>query len=178
MINDKRMKYIKSEDGMDYYIFSPSLIRQYYNNSEEWTKHRKSLTHKLHMMLYHLRGGYQILYMMDGMKIASYIVFARCGKTVIEGSTIKDIFTVFVTTHPDYRRRGYASKIVNTMLHDIGLKYDISYKTILDSNIGSQKAAIANGYEVLYPAQKTRILKTISKAEDGDWKLYSYSQKQ
>ena len=116
--------------------------------------------------------------MMDGEKIASYIVFARCGKTVIKGSTRNDIFTVFVTTHPNYRRRGFASKIVNVMLHDIGLKYDTSYKTIVDSNIGSQKAAFANDYEVLYPAQRTKILKTISKAKDGDWRLYSYSQKQ
>ena len=57
MITDKRMKFVKSEDGMDYYIFSPSLTRQYYNKTEEWTEHRKSLTHKIHMILYHLRGG-------------------------------------------------------------------------------------------------------------------------
>ena len=115
--------------------------------------------------------------MMEGEEIASYIVFARCGKTVIEGSTRNDIFTVFVTTHPNYRKRGFASKIVNVMLHDIGLEYDTSYKTIVDSNIGSQKAAFANGYEILYPAKKSKFLRTMSKAEDGDWRLYSYSQK-
>ena len=57
MINDKQMRYIKSEDGYDYYIFTPTLTRQYYNREEPWTKHRAGITHKLHMLLYHVRGG-------------------------------------------------------------------------------------------------------------------------
>ena len=115
---------------------------------------------------------------MDDKNIASYIVFARCGKTVIEGSTRNDIFTVFITTHPNYRKRGLATKIVHEMLHGIGLQYVSSYKTIVDSNIGSQNAAFANGYVVLHPASRTKFLRTISEAKDGNCRLYLYSKQQ
>lgn len=173
MINDKRMKFIKTYDGFDLFLYSPSLFRHYYNKNEDWTPHRRSITHHIHMMLYHIRGGYQILYMMDGDNIAAYIVFARCGKTVIKDSTRNDIYTVYVTTHPDYRMRGLAKKIVHELLSGIGLKYDNAYKAIVDSNIGSQKAAFANGYKVLYQAKKSGPLKTISQSNSGDWRLYA-----
>lgn len=172
MISDKQMRYVKSEDGYDYYVFTPTLVRQYYNKNEDWTGHRKSIMHKLHMMLYHIRGGYKILYMMDGENIVSYVIFARCGKTVIKGSTRDDIFTVFVTTHPDYRKKGLATKLIHEMLHGIEMNYKDSYKTIVDSNIGSQKVAFANGYVKLYQAKKSRLLKTISRSDAGNWRLY------
>lgn len=174
MINDKRLKYVKSEDGMDYYIFTPTLFRQYFNKSENWTVHRSSFTHKLHMFLYYIRGGYNILYMFDGENIAAYIIYARCGKTVIKNTCRNDIFTVFVTTHPDYRKKGLATKIVYEMLHGIGLKYKASYKTISDSNTGSVKAAFKNGYSELYPAKKSGLFKTISQSDSGNWRLYIY----
>ena len=176
MINDKQMRYIKSEDGYDYYIFTPTLTRQYYNREEPWTEHRKSITHKLHMLLYKMRGGYNILYMMKNSEIAAYVVYAKCGDTVIKGSSSDDIFTVFVTTHPEYRRKGLATKIIYQMLHGVGVNYNVSYKTIIDSNEGSIKAAFNNGYKVLYPAKRSMLLKTISKTDSGDWRLYSVSK--
>ena len=173
MIDDKQMKFIKSEDGYDYYIFTPTLTRQYFNKNEEWTEHRKSITHKLHMLLYHIRGGYNILYMLDGEKIAAYVIYARCGRTIIKNSTRDDIFTVFVTTHPDYRKKGLATKIIHEMLCGVDLKYNVSYKTIADSNIGSVKTALKNGYREIYQAKRSPLLKTISEANAGDWRLYS-----
>ena len=173
MIDDKQMKFIKSENGLDFYIFTPTLFRQYFNKNENWTVHRKSIMHKLHMFLYYIRGGYRILYMIDGDKIAAYVIYAKCGKTVIKNSTRDDIFTVFVTTHPDYRRKGIATAIINEMLHGIGLQYNNAYKTIEDSNIGSKKVAFANGYAQLYKAKRSKILKTISKSDVGNWRLYS-----
>lgn len=172
MIHDKQMKYIKSENGLDYYIFTPTFFRQYYNKVEVWTAHRGSITHKLHMLLYYIRGGYHILYLMDGGNIAAYLVYAQAGNTVIKGSTDADIFTVFITTHPEYRRKGFASNLADTMLNGIGLNYRYAYKTIADGNEGSIKAAFANGYTELYPVRKSRIIKTISKASESSWKLY------
>ena len=59
------------------------------------------------------------------------------------------------------------------MLYEIGLEYEASYKTIADSNIGSQKAAFANGYVALYRARKSKILHTIHKSENAGLKLYA-----
>ena len=113
---------------------------------------------------------------MKGDDIVSYVCFARCGKTIIEGSSRDDIFTVFVTTHPGYRRKGLATKIIDELLHGIDLDYRVAYKTIADSNIGSIAVAKINGYAEMYPAKRSPLLKTISKAESGTWRLYSYKE--
>lgn len=171
-MRDNRMKFVKSENGLDYYIFTPTLFRQYFNKSEEWTPHRKSIAHKIHMFLYYMRGGYKILYMLDGDNIVAYLVYARCGKTVVENTTREDIFTVFVTTHPNYRHNGYATKIVYELLHGINLKYSKSFKTISDSNIGSLKSALKNGYQVIFPIKKSKTFKTIIRTDYSKTKLY------
>lgn len=173
MIVDKQMKYILSDKGMDYYIFSPTLFRQYFNKKEEWTPHRQTITHKIHMFLYHIRCGYNILYVMDNDDIAGYLIYTRGGFTVIKNTTRKDVFTIFVTTHPNHRRKNIATNLVNKFLHEIGIEYDTSYKTIYDHNLGSIKAALANGYDVVYSAKKTRLFQTIVPDNENDWKLYS-----
>lgn len=173
MIKDKRMKYLSSEDGFDYYVFSPTLFRQYYNKTEEWTAHRTFLTHKIHMLLFFLLGGYKILYMMDKENIASYLVYSRCGGLKIKGSTKKDILTIFVTTHPDYRGKGLAKKIGKKMSDGIGLEYNKAYKSILDTNVASIKVALADGYRLECKIKKSKILRTISSCDNSDWGLYS-----
>ena len=86
MINDKRLKFIKTENGINYYLFKPSLFALYYNNKKFKHKcepsHRSSLTHKLHMIWYMLavRGGYSILYLEQNEEILSYIIFVKANK--------------------------------------------------------------------------------------------------
>jgi len=174
MINDKRMKYITSEDGYDYYVFTPTLFRQYYNKVEPWTAHRSIFSHKLHMLLYHIRGGYNILYMLEKGDVIAYIIYARCGRTVIKGSTRKDIFIVFGTTHPKYRNRGLQKRLHYKLLHDIGLEFRNSYLTKYDTNIGSEKVVVATGYSCLYQVKRSLFLKTIYRTDKGIWRLYVY----
>lgn len=63
MIADKRMKFVKCEEGINYYLFQPSLFSFYYDDKkckhEKEPSHRYSITHKLHMLLYLLKisGG-------------------------------------------------------------------------------------------------------------------------
>lgn len=61
MIKDKRMTFIKSENGINYYVFKPSIFSLYYKDKikhSEEPPHRYYLTHRLHM-LWHMmsRGG-------------------------------------------------------------------------------------------------------------------------
>lgn len=63
MIDSKRMKLVKSLNGINYYLFKPSLFSLYYNDKDYKHKdepsHRFSLSHRLHMMWYivAIRGG-------------------------------------------------------------------------------------------------------------------------
>lgn len=56
MIDNKRMKLIKSENGINYHLFTPSVYSLYYNDKDhrhkEEPSHRFSLSHKLHMIWY------------------------------------------------------------------------------------------------------------------------------
>lgn len=177
MIANKQMEYIKSEDGLEYYIFTPTIWKLYYDDhkSQEGPAHRKSISHKLHMLLYILRGGYKILYMTKNSDVVSYIIYTHSGRSVIKNTSKKDIYSIFVWTYPEYRKKGYASKIVHEMLHGIGLKYRASYKTILSDNIGSIKSAKENGYECMYGVKRTKFLKTAYRADDiDDYHLYRY----
>ncbi len=69
MIADKTMKLVKTENGINYYLFKPSLFSLYHNDKnakhEEEPNHRYLLSHRLHMLWYLLTvpGGYRILYL-------------------------------------------------------------------------------------------------------------------
>ena len=89
MIDDKRLKFIKSENGINYYLFKPSLFSLYYNDKNfkhtSEPAHRFSVFHKLHMMWYivTIRGGYSILYLEQNGEILSYIVFVKANNRII-----------------------------------------------------------------------------------------------
>lgn len=74
MINDRRMKFVKSENGINYYLFKPSLFSLYYDDKkfkhQEEPPHRFSLSHKLHMMWYimAIRGGDTLFFILNGME--------------------------------------------------------------------------------------------------------------
>lgn len=44
MIDDKRLKFIKSENGINYYLFKPSLLSLYYNDKK--FKHKDEPAHR------------------------------------------------------------------------------------------------------------------------------------
>ena len=91
MIVDKRMKFIKSENDINYYLFKPSILSLYYNEKikhKEYPVHLHTLSHKLHMLLYivtNIRwGGYRVLYLENKGEILSYIAFTKANNRIIK----------------------------------------------------------------------------------------------
>lgn len=82
MITDKKMKLVKSEDGINYYLFKPSLFSLYYNDKnfkhKEEPPHRFSLSHKLHMMWYMMatRGG--VLHTLSRKERGNSFIYSFC----------------------------------------------------------------------------------------------------
>ena len=84
MLNDKRMRLIKSDNGINFYLFTPSAFQLYYKlksrkqkaESRQEPSHRYTVSHQLHMLWYALHdGGYRILYLEKDLEILSYIIF-------------------------------------------------------------------------------------------------------
>lgn len=44
MIDNKRMKFVKSENGINYYLFRPSLFSLYYD--DKYFKHKEEPPHR------------------------------------------------------------------------------------------------------------------------------------
>lgn len=60
MIANNRMRFVKTKNDINYYVFKPSLFSLYYNDGQVHSSepsHLKSLSHKLHMMMYIFGGG-------------------------------------------------------------------------------------------------------------------------
>lgn len=177
MISDHHMKLLKSEGDVSYYLFKPTVFCMYYddNKQEKWPVHQKAITHRLHMLFYLLRGGYRILYMTVGDDVASYIVYNRAGRSVVRGTTRKDIYSIFIWTYPEYRKRGYANQLLREMLHMV--PFEMSYKTIMSDNICSIKTAEANGYRRLFPVKRTKLLHTAYHVKENAYHLYGVNKK-
>lgn len=180
MINDKRLRLIKSEDGINYYLFKPSLFSLYYNDKNFMHKdepsHRFSLTHKLHMMWYMLavRGGYSILYLEQNGEILSYIIFVKANNRIIKNCEKNDYYTIFLWTYPEHRGKGLATLMSKTMLQDLQLGYHHFYKSISKDNIPSIRVAEKCGFQRDSDCAKTRWLHTISRVDNGHQYLYKF----
>lgn len=183
MINDKKMKLVKSENGINYYVFKPSLFSLYYNDKDFKHKveprHRFSWSHKMHMLWYVLavRGGYTILYLEKNGEIISYIIFVKANSWIIRNCEKNDYYTIFLWTYPEHRSNGLGTLMAKTMLHDLQLKYCHFYKTIDKDNFPSMKVAENSGFCRQGECVKTGLLHTIHRADNGPQYLYSYSEK-
>lgn len=180
-MNDKKMEFVKSENGINYYLFKPSLFSLYYNDKSfkhnMEPPHRFSILHILHMMLYcGIFGGYRILYLEKNDEIISYIIFTKANRWIVRDCGKNDYYTIFLWTYPEHRGRGIATAMSKTMLSDLGLNYNRFYKTIAKDNISSVKVADKCGFRVQCDCAKTRFLHTIYRVGTGNSCLYSYSK--
>jgi RimJ/RimL family protein N-acetyltransferase len=175
MIEDKRMSLLSSEDGIDYYLFKPSLFRLYYDNRKDDVAHRHSFTHRMHMIAYLFGGGYKVLYLSQNDEIVSYIVFAKCKDWIVKGANKDDYYTVFLWTYPKFRKNGYATKMVEYMLHKTGIQFKNFYKIIAKDNFSSIHVAEKSGFVMIGEANTIGKLHTVVQAEKGNRLLFKYN---
>ena len=183
MIKHKKMKLVKSENGINYYLFKPSLFSLYYNDEnckhKDEPPHRFSLSHKLHMLWYMMtiREGYSIVYLEQNGEILSYIIFVKANDKILKNCGKNDYYTIFLWTYPEHRGKGIATLMSRTMLEDLQLNYKHFYKTINKDNISSIRVAEKCGFHIESDCVKTRWLHTIHRVCEGTQLLYSYSAK-
>ena len=183
MIDDKRMNFIKNENGINYYLFRPSFFSLYYNDRKfkhnDEPSHRFSLSHRLHMMWYTMtiQGGYSILYLEKDGEILSYIIFVKANNKIIRNCAQNVYYTIFLWTYPEHRGKGLATLMSKTMLQDLQLEYSRFYKTISKGNIPSIRVAEKCGFRPEGDCVKTRWLHTVQKVDNGQQYLYVFPAK-
>lgn len=182
MIENKRMKFIKNENGINCYLFTPSLFSLYFNDKKRHSaepSHRFSMLHILHMLWYivTVRGGYRILYLEKSGEILSYIIFIRANNQIIRNCGKNDYYTIYLWTYPEHRGKGLAVVMSNIMLQELQLPYKHFYKTISKDNFQSMRVADKAGFKIKCESVKTRWLHTIDEVDVGEQNLYWYTKK-
>ena len=91
-LNHKRMIFVGNHESIDFYKYSPSLLKHYYMDYpiENHPIYEKRIIHRVRMMLEYIRGGYNVIYMAKDDEIIGHIVVARGGRR-LEISTNNDI---------------------------------------------------------------------------------------
>lgn len=169
----KSIKFLDSKNGIDFFLFKPSLFKLYYpeEKGREEPVHRYTFTHRMHMLKYLFFGGYQIIYLFKNSKVVSYIVFCKSNKSIVKGSSRKDYYTIFLWTYPEFRGNGYATLMAQELLK-YAKKCRKFYKTIAFNNFSSIKVAESVGFKKISEANKIGLFHKIVPAMNGSMYLY------
>ncbi len=170
MIENKRLKFIKSIDGYDFYFFYPSLAKWYYKNYD-----------KLHVsrwirlfIEYISKESYFVVYIAKKDEILGYCLVAPGGRR-IKCSAHKDIVLGPYYIREEYRGKGYSKYLINAIIRNLGIEFENAYDYIHYTNLPSIKASEACG---LQQCQRVNIVgKTRKLIEDptGEYIVYRYT---
>lgn len=172
------MKFVGTYLNIDFYNYSPSLIRPYYMDypQENHPHYEKHLAHKIRMVLEYIRGGYSVYYMASDSEIVGHIVVASGGRR-LKVSTKKDIVVGPIFISPSLRGKGIGTIGISVILNELDLQYKYAYEFIAEDNIASIRTVEKNGYSFVGRAKEVGLLKNLVEADNGDYVVYRYSKK-
>ena len=176
MMNSTALKYYKSVDGIDYYIFRPSFGNWYYKDWEGYIedKEKHKVSHWLRMCLEYFEGGYQVFYAVEDKKIKGYSLIARGGRR-LKCSSTNDIVIGPYYVAKQYRNNGFASKMIRDVLYQLEIKSVNVFMYIKKTNISSIKVAEKNGARYIGNAGMRGFLRRIYLQDKGLFYVMKWS---
>lgn len=169
MLQHKQLKYINSFEDVDYFLFKPRLFRCYFSGYSAYQK--STILHTIRMMIELLDGGYRVYYMALGNEIVGYGVVASGGRR-LKCSDKKDVVLGPLWVCPEHRGKGLASKLVHTLLNNLGIKYKSAYEYIAKTNTASIKVAEKNGFVNIGAASMTGAMRNVRLNPNGDYFVF------
>lgn len=172
------MEYVKTIGEIDFWRFRPDFMHLYFTDypAEDHPWYEKRPVHRIRMMLELFQGGYDVYYMYVDKRVVGHIVVTRGGRR-LRMSTARDIVLGPIWVAPRFRNRGFASKGICAVLHDLGLEYENAWEFIAIDNYSSQKTVEKNGYEFMGEARERGPMKRIELSDGGAFRVYRYSIK-
>lgn len=167
MINDKKLKYLTSIDGVDYYQYKSRLFHYYYIPMAEY---EQLLSHKIRQTINFISGS-SVIYIAKNNKLLGYGVVSRGGGRM-KFSTKKDIVLGPLWIQPDVRGEGVGSKLIRALTSELGYKYEKAYEYISDSNLPSINAAKRNGFIKIGNAKQYGLLHSVVYDPNGSIGIY------
>lgn len=163
MILHQELKYIKSVNGLDYYLFQPSFNNWFFHDWKGYKEdtEKQTIRQWIRMLIeYMWGGGYYIYYVAQNKSIIGYILISNGGRRVT-CSNINDVVLGPYYTLKEQRGKGIASKMIDSALHDFNISYKNAYCYIKKTNIASLKAASNCGFHIIGNAEIRGILRKL-----------------
>ncbi len=173
----ERCVFLKSENRIDYYLFTPSLFKQYDNCYSKLDKppYFRRAVHRVRMMREHFKSKYRIIYLKVCDKTVGHLVVGRGGSR-IGMSTPEDIVIGPIWIVPSEREKGYASAGIGFILHSSGYEYDSAYEYINEKNSPSIRTVEKNGFSLIARCREFGVFRILKEDEDGDLLVYRYKK--
>lgn len=174
-MKNERCVFLKRYNGIDFYLFTPSLFTPYddcYPGEDEPPYSRRAV-HRVRMMREWYKSKYRVVYMKVGSKTVGHFVVGRGGSRIAM-STPADIVIGPVWTIPSERNKGYASRGIDFVLHYAGFVYANAYEYIKETNTPSIRTVEKNGFILAARCREFGILRTIKEDENGDVLVFRY----
>lgn len=174
----KKIVFLKSVDGIDFYIFKPTFLRLYANcySMEEMPPYTYRALHRARMVREYLKSRYRVVYMKVGDKTIGHFVVGRGGTRIVM-SNPEDIVIGPVWIVPSERNKGYASTGIGFILHQAGFEYINAYEYIHEKNTASIRTVENNGFVLAAKCKRHGMLRSIREDENGDLLVYRYNSK-
>jgi len=167
-----KLLFLIEEEGIKYYKYIPKLFAWYYRNYPEYEK--ITIPHFFRMLIEYFNGGYRVYYLKsseDGM--LGYIVVASGGRR-LTCSSKEDIVLGPIWICPNQRGKGYATKGIFLVLHELEKTYKAAYEYIRETNIASIKSVEKNNYTFIGRAKEKGFLRKVYMDNEGELLVYKY----
>lgn len=170
---EKKITAIKEIDGIRYYKYTPSLFRYYIGGYPEYKP--TTISHFIRMTIEYLQGGFRVYYMYSKQnEVLGYLVVAN-GRRRLTCSKKEDIVIGPIWICPSKRGKGYGTKGIHAVLHELGESYQSAYEYIKTHNIASIRSVEKNGFKCLGYGQERGLLRKVYPAKEGKDYIFRYN---
>ena len=171
-----RKVFLKSVGGIDYYEFTPSLLKLYDKcySGEDVPPYFSRIIHRVRMAREIYKSDYRVIYMKVEYKTVGHLVVGRGGSRIAM-STSEDIVIGPVWTVPSERGKGYASAGIGFVLHELGREYANAFEYINEKNAASIRTVEKNGFSYVARCGEFGLMRKIREDEKGDLLVFRYA---
>ena len=173
ILSSDNLKLLLCEDGLKYYLFTPSLLRLFPKSGNM----RKMSFMQIARFLVMKKHGYNVYILTDDNdEILSSIVFSSGGQYRFPFATKNDLIYGPSYTVPKHRGKGYAVKLGIKALSDFEKSYEKVFATVREENLASMKCLEKTGFNNIGTIGANSLTKTFYYTENGDHFLFKYER--
>lgn len=171
MIEDAKLEYLRTIDGIDFYRFRARLFKYFFT---PMAPYEGLFSRMVRETLDYVRGGYEVVYIGKDQRLLGYIIVTRGGGRN-KFCTKEDIVLCSAWVQPEERGKGYANVLYGGALECYPHPYRDVYCYIRHNNPASVKTALKVGFQMVGNASHSGLLRSVDRDENGNLGIYRRS---